>query len=145
VQWIDEDCPRKVRDSVRRLAEDSGLDAETVERLSAEAFERMERDDAYNEVYTRSFDEIVAAICRDLGLHLAGATSPVYGGFGQSHAIGPNGPRSGGEGIQTQDGFDGPAETLEMRHALSTTSGGPVRPSPPATALTPPAGEVASP
>ena len=70
VQWIDEDDPRKVRDSVRRLAEDSGLDAETVERMGAEAYERMERDDVYNDIYTRSFDEIVAAICRDLGLRL---------------------------------------------------------------------------
>ena len=68
VQWIGEDDPRKVRDSVRRLAEDAGRDAETVERLAAEAYERMERDDVYNKIYTRSFDEIVAAICRDLGL-----------------------------------------------------------------------------
>jgi hypothetical protein len=127
VQWIDEDCSREVRDSVRRVAEDSGLDAETAERLAAEAYERMERDDVYTDVMTRSFDEIVAAICRDLGLSLTGATSPVYGG---------GGPRSGGEGIQTQGGFDGAAETLEMRHALSTTFGGPPLP---------PAGEVASP
>jgi hypothetical protein len=68
VAWIDEDYPRKVRDSVRRVAEDSGLNAETVERLAAEAGERMERDDVYADVMTRSFDEIVAQICEDLGL-----------------------------------------------------------------------------
>jgi hypothetical protein len=133
---MDEDCPRKVSDSVRRVAEDSGLDAETVERLAAEAEERMERDDVYGDVMTRSFDEIVAQICKDLGLSLTGATSPVYGG---------GGPRSGGEGIPAQDGFDGAAEPVEMRHALSTIFDGPVRPSPSATALTPRAGEVASP
>jgi hypothetical protein len=53
---------------VRGIGEDDGLDAETVERLDAEARERLERDDIYAKIATRRFSEVVADICRDLGL-----------------------------------------------------------------------------
>jgi hypothetical protein len=106
----------QARRVVRRVGEDCGLDAETVERLDAEATERLERDDIYADILKRPFSEIVADICRDLGLspdwsRLAGEdwaraemksgkvgwpfTSPIaeaMAGSGQSHAIDPDGP-----------------------------------------------------
>jgi hypothetical protein len=53
---------------VRGVGEDSGRDAETVERLEAEAVERLERDDIYKDILARPLSEIVADLCRDLGL-----------------------------------------------------------------------------
>jgi len=59
----------EARRVVRGVGEDSGLDAETVERLDAEAGERLERDDIYANILARPLSEIVADLCRDLGLH----------------------------------------------------------------------------
>ncbi len=50
------------------MAEGAGKDGETVERLVAEAAERLERDDIYADIATRPFGETIAAICRDLGI-----------------------------------------------------------------------------
>jgi hypothetical protein len=58
----------QARRVVRRVGEDCGLDAETVERLDAEARERLERDDIYADILARPFSEVVADLCRDLGL-----------------------------------------------------------------------------
>jgi len=58
----------QARRVVRRVGEDCGLDTETVERLDAEATERLERDDIYADILARPFSEIVADLCRDLGL-----------------------------------------------------------------------------
>jgi hypothetical protein len=57
-----------VRRNVRRLAKDCGLDADRIERLDAEASERLERDDIYADILKGPFDEIVAQICKGLGL-----------------------------------------------------------------------------
>jgi hypothetical protein len=54
--------------AVRRVGEDCGLDAATVERLEGEAVERLERDDIYKDILSRPLSEIVADLCRDLGL-----------------------------------------------------------------------------
>jgi hypothetical protein len=74
VRWLDEPTPeeedeaqrRRARQVVRRMAEGAGQDGETVERLVTEAAERLERDDIYADIATRSFGETIAAICRDL-------------------------------------------------------------------------------
>jgi hypothetical protein len=58
----------QARRVMRQVAEDSGLDRETVERLDAEATERLKRDDIYADILARPLSEIVADICRDLGL-----------------------------------------------------------------------------
>jgi hypothetical protein len=58
----------QARRVVRRVGEDCGLDTETVERLDAEATERLERDDIYADILARPFSEVVADLCRDLGL-----------------------------------------------------------------------------
>ena len=52
---------------VRRAVEDEHDDAERVERLCAEAAERLEQE-RYGDVLARPLGEIVADICRDLGL-----------------------------------------------------------------------------
>jgi hypothetical protein len=80
VQWIDEPPTQwqqrdKVRGVVRSVGEDSGLDTETVERLDAEGRERLERDDIYADIVNRPVSDIVADICRDLGLN------PDWGGL----------------------------------------------------------------
>ena len=59
---------RRVQRIVRRAAEDAGYDNEAVERLVLEAGERLEHDDIYGDLMSRPFDEIVALICKDLGL-----------------------------------------------------------------------------
>ena len=61
---------RKAR--VRRIL-DRVIDAEIGDeaegnRLAAEARERLEHDDIYGDVLTRPVGEIIALICRDLGL-----------------------------------------------------------------------------
>jgi hypothetical protein len=47
--------------------DDGGGDAERAERLRAEAAERLERED-FGDLLARPFSEVVAGICRDLGL-----------------------------------------------------------------------------
>jgi hypothetical protein len=66
VVWVPEYI-EQVQDCVGRAAEDTGLDAETVERLTVEAGERLDRDDMAA-IMARPFDEVVAMICADLGL-----------------------------------------------------------------------------
>jgi hypothetical protein len=74
VRWLDPQPPTAVwqrhqaKQVVRRMAEGAGSDAEAVERLVAEAAERLERDDIYADIASRPFGETVAAICRDLGI-----------------------------------------------------------------------------
>ena len=53
---------------VERVACTERDDPDAVERLLAEAAERLDRDDLYGDVLTRPISEIVADICRDLGL-----------------------------------------------------------------------------
>ncbi|HEY4031011.1 MAG TPA: hypothetical protein VGM25_11750 [Caulobacteraceae bacterium] len=52
---------------VRRAIEDEHGDAERADRLAAEAAERLDQE-RYGDVLTRPVGEIVADICRDLGL-----------------------------------------------------------------------------
>ncbi|MGZ3400761.1 MAG: hypothetical protein ACXWKX_15340 [Caulobacteraceae bacterium] len=59
---------RQVRGIVQRLAEAASLDREGVERLVCEAVERLEDDDIYRDLSRRPLGEIVALICKDLGL-----------------------------------------------------------------------------
>jgi len=53
---------------VARVARAEHDEPDAVERLVAEAAERLDRDDLYGDVLTRPISEIVADICRDLGL-----------------------------------------------------------------------------
>jgi hypothetical protein len=53
---------------VEHIAEKERGDAEAAERLGREAAERLERDDIYGDVLERPVSEVVADICRDLGL-----------------------------------------------------------------------------
>jgi hypothetical protein len=59
---------REMRGIVRRVAQARGLDGETLERLEAEARERLEDDDVHQILMTRSTGEVLALICADLGL-----------------------------------------------------------------------------
>jgi hypothetical protein len=74
VRWIGQLSPAetarrsRLQDVVRGVAEGEALDAETVERLVREAVERIEDDGVFGDIMTRPFGEIVALICRDLGL-----------------------------------------------------------------------------
>jgi hypothetical protein len=71
---------RVLRQSVRGVAKDCGLDAETVERLETEAVERLEREGLYP-LYpapgNRPFHEVVGLICEDLGLAPGAEGSPL--------------------------------------------------------------------
>ncbi len=53
---------------VARIARAEKPDAETAERLVREAGERLERGDAFRNVLSLPFSEIIALICKDLGL-----------------------------------------------------------------------------
>ena len=74
VRWIGQLSPaeearrNRLRDVVRGVAEGEALEAETVERLVREAVERVEDDGVFGDIMTRPFGEIVALICKDLGL-----------------------------------------------------------------------------
>ena len=59
---------RQVRGIVHRLAEAASLNSEAVERLAAEACERLENDNFCRDLTTRPLGEVVALICKDLGL-----------------------------------------------------------------------------
>jgi hypothetical protein len=94
---------RVLRESVRGLAQERGLDAETAERLQAEALEALERDDIAA-MLNRPFAEIVALICEELGLKpplpprpppLAGEGDPErVEGANHSETPSPSGPPS---------------------------------------------------
>ena len=68
------DLRARVGRIVRRAIEDGQGDAEQVERLVREAAERLEQE-RYGDVLVRPIGEIVADICKDLGL------SPDWGGL----------------------------------------------------------------
>ncbi len=61
---------QRVQRIVRRVALGAGLERETVERLTREAGERLENDDIYGDVMARPIRDIVALICKDLGVEL---------------------------------------------------------------------------
>ena len=58
----------RVKTSVGRAAEAEGCDAETVERLVREARERLETDDIWAELESLTTEQIIARLCKDLGL-----------------------------------------------------------------------------
>jgi hypothetical protein len=64
----DEVQKRQVCGIVERLGEAASLDGETVERLVSEAGERLEDEGLYHDLTRRPLGEIVALICKDLGL-----------------------------------------------------------------------------
>ncbi len=53
---------------VRRIVQAETDDEEKIERLLDEATDRLDEDDCYGDVMMRPVSEIVADICRDLGL-----------------------------------------------------------------------------
>ena len=61
---------RKVRIAriVGRIAWADGQDHEKVKRLAREAFERLEQDELYGDILSRPVSEIIALICKDMGL-----------------------------------------------------------------------------
>ena len=89
-QYALHEKPRQVWDGVRRAGFEARLDFEAFERLSEETCERLE-DDLYKEVMDRPVEEIIALVCRDLGVSL-----PPRSGSGRSYTNGPDG-RDGGE------------------------------------------------
>ena len=59
----------RVEGVVERVAKAAcGEDEDEIERLMTEAAERLDDDDIYGEVLSRPMGELVALICRDLGL-----------------------------------------------------------------------------
>jgi hypothetical protein len=58
----------QVRAVVQRLGEAASLDQEAVERLVSEAGERLDDDDIYRDLSRRPLGEVVALICKDLGI-----------------------------------------------------------------------------
>lgn len=64
----DEVRKRQVRGVVERLAEAASLEREAAERLAREAAERLDDHGFYRDLTRRPLGEIVALICKDLGL-----------------------------------------------------------------------------
>jgi hypothetical protein len=58
----------RVEAIVARMARGQGHDEDQIERLIGEAAERLDDEDLYGEVLARPVGELVALICRDLGL-----------------------------------------------------------------------------
>jgi hypothetical protein len=58
----------KVGRIVERLIRDEAADNAEGDRLTDEAYERLEQDDIYGDLTARPVREIIALICRDLGL-----------------------------------------------------------------------------
>jgi hypothetical protein len=58
----------RVQRIVERVIEAEGADETEVDRLADEAVERLEHDDIYGDLATRPVGEIIALVCRDLGL-----------------------------------------------------------------------------
>ncbi len=73
-RWMEDPAAEKetqrtrVRRLVRRVAEDALLDREVCERLEREAAERLVDEDLYGDPTQRPIGDILAHICRDLGL-----------------------------------------------------------------------------
>ena len=128
VSWLDslreptEATKTRAKQAVRRAAEDAGCDVETTERLVLEAAERLERDDIHAALAERPFDEVVALICRELGLAadnstarpppLAGEEDPDRGGGGMRQRCGmppqslrDSSPASGGARADLERAF----------------------------------------
>jgi hypothetical protein len=75
VRWANADLTeeeavqqRLVQGIVQRLAESAALESETAERLAFEAGERIEDDNLHRDLTKRPVGEVVALICKDLGL-----------------------------------------------------------------------------
>src|SRR5665213_2604345 len=74
VTWLEAEGSRRegrrerVAQIVERMARTDGQPEETVERLYREAAERLEQIDIYGDPAFRPISELVAEICRDLGL-----------------------------------------------------------------------------
>ncbi|HVY33958.1 MAG TPA: hypothetical protein VG960_06010 [Caulobacteraceae bacterium] len=69
-QRVGLECDQKDRIGriIARIAGADGADEDEVERLAEEAAERLDQDDLYGDVLTRPVSELVAQICKDLGL-----------------------------------------------------------------------------
>jgi hypothetical protein len=57
-----------VRDTVRRVAQVNGRSWQDIERLVREAGRRLDLDKVYGDIMSRPVSELIADICRDLGL-----------------------------------------------------------------------------
>jgi hypothetical protein len=77
-QYALHEKPRQVWDGVRRAGREANLDFDALERLSEETCERLE-DGLYEEVMHRPVEEIIAMICRDLGIASPDAQAPAGG------------------------------------------------------------------
>jgi hypothetical protein len=66
--FLDVPNKQRVQRMIGRVAQGQRADKETVERLMVEAAERLDDKDRYGDILERPFSEIIAAICRDLGL-----------------------------------------------------------------------------
>ncbi len=69
-QRVGLECDQKERIGriIGRIAGADGADEDEVERLTEEAAERLDHDDLYGDILTRPVSEIIALICKDLGL-----------------------------------------------------------------------------
>jgi len=91
----------RVRRILARVIDAEIGDEAEAGRLAAEARERLEHDDIYGDVLTKPVGELIALICRDLGLspdwsllaEEAWAQAEIAGGEAQSPFVSPPGRR----------------------------------------------------
>jgi hypothetical protein len=105
VTWLEPDKSKReyrkerVAHIVERLARSDGEPEETVERLYNEAAERLERVEDYGDLAARPISEVVAEICRDLGLKPDWAVLSTQRWARQEIALGEKSREDGGEEV----------------------------------------------
>jgi hypothetical protein len=105
VTWLEPEQSKRegrrerVAQIVERMARSDGEPEETVERLYREAVERLERVDIYGDPAFRPISEMVAEICRDLGLKPDWAVLSTHPWAKQEIALGEKSKDKGGEDV----------------------------------------------
>jgi hypothetical protein len=105
VTWLEPEASKReyrkerVAHIVERMARSDGEPEEVVERLYAETAERLEKVDLYGDLAVRPISEVVAEICRDLGLKPDWAVLSTHPWARKEIELGRKSEKDGGEEV----------------------------------------------